>query len=89
MLEAIAFIHEAGYAHGGIVIQSNFSCQELTLADFSIRNVAFTSCRLSRATEKELFQRLGNPQSNNRPKDNDGEYTVSLLALAFMAYKIS
>ena len=30
LLQAVAFIHEAGYAHGGIVSRSNFLCLELT-----------------------------------------------------------
>ena len=30
LLQAVAFIHEAGYAHGGIVSPSNFLCLALT-----------------------------------------------------------
>ncbi|KIX09757.1 uncharacterized protein Z518_00838 [Rhinocladiella mackenziei CBS 650.93] len=45
MLEAVAFMHEAGYAHG----------------DLSIKNLAFYNDRLSRLSEEELFEALGTP----------------------------
>ncbi|KAK9426952.1 kinase-like protein [Lipomyces doorenjongii] len=46
LLQAISFIHEAGYAHG----------------DISGRNVVFTCNYLSQLTEKQLFNVLGTPE---------------------------
>ncbi|KAJ5158192.1 uncharacterized protein N7500_007843 [Penicillium coprophilum] len=46
LLKAIKFIHGAGMCHG----------------DISGRNIAFSCSNLSRATEEELFEVLGNPE---------------------------
>ena len=71
LLQAVAFMHEAGYAHGGIVDYSLFASQSKQLsmpranlfADLSVRNLAFTSGRLSHLSEEELFEVLGLPES--------------------------
>ncbi|KAK5042850.1 hypothetical protein LTR84_012443 [Exophiala bonariae] len=49
LLEALTFLHEKGFAHG----------------DLSVRNLAFNSGRLSRLSEKELFEILGPSESED------------------------
>ena len=71
LLRAIAMIHQAGFAHGGmfpvticylptysILLGCSFSL-DLRLVDLSISNVAFSSHRLSKMTEGELFKVIG------------------------------
>ncbi|KAL9128243.1 MAG: hypothetical protein Q9175_007563 [Cornicularia normoerica] len=47
LLQAVVFLHEAGYVHG----------------DISTRNIAFTCNGLSRTTEECLFDIVGSPES--------------------------
>ena len=67
MLEGLAFLHEAGYAHGGIIthgflIRSAIIWLNLSLADLSSKNLAFYNSRLSCLSEEELFEALGPPE---------------------------
>jgi serine/threonine-protein kinase SRPK3 len=76
LLQAVSFIHEAGYAHGGMMSYSHFtiylslvvpsfvfmSVTDL-IADLSGGNVSFTSKRLSKSAEKDLFEVIGVPQT--------------------------
>lgn len=66
MLEAVAFMHETGYAHGGtstcsLLIRSTFIWIDLMSVDLSTKNLAFCNGRLSRLSKEELFEALGAP----------------------------
>lgn len=78
LLQAIAFLHEVGYIHGGMPVyvipphvliispeQRSLHCiLSLYLIDISSRNIAFTPSRLSKMTEECLFEVLGSPKSS-------------------------
>ncbi|KAF6241419.1 hypothetical protein HO173_000129 [Letharia columbiana] len=49
LVDAVTFLHEAGYAHG----------------DISSRNIVFTCNHLSQASKEDLFNILGPPESEN------------------------
>jgi serine/threonine-protein kinase SRPK3 len=63
VLEAIAFMHEAGYAHGGMADHpQHLVSLDLICTDLSIRNVAFYNRRLPYLFEEELFAALEPPK---------------------------
>ncbi|KAK9369387.1 kinase-like domain-containing protein [Lipomyces kononenkoae] len=69
LLQAISFIHEAGYAHG----------------DISSRNVVFTCNYLSQLTEKNLFNVLGTPEPEELARlDDDEDLRIIDLGEAFL-----
>ncbi|GAB7342877.1 hypothetical protein MBLNU457_g0998t1 [Dothideomycetes sp. NU457] len=62
LLQAVGFLHSVGYAHG----------------DVSLRNIAYTSTYLGHAAEDELFEQLGQPETEDLIR-NDGEALGSNL----------
>ncbi|MCJ1263439.1 hypothetical protein MMC22_003309 [Lobaria immixta] len=54
LLEGMAFMHDAGYAHG----------------DLSIRNLVFTCSHLSHLSEEELFEILGPLKTKNLARED-------------------
>lgn len=80
ILKAVAFMHKAGYAHGGTVafarvfpcISRHFTSLGLTFVDINLKNLAFHNGRLSRLSEEKLFEALGSPNPEVLTR-SDGE----------------
>lgn len=71
LLQAVAFMHEAGYAHGGMSEawlspgRGYFLARKLIQRDLNVQNLAFTSGHLSHLSKDELIQMLGPPESED------------------------
>ncbi len=71
LLQTLAALHEAGYAHGGLFL-ALVSRPKMTFSDISGANVAFTARGLSELTPESMLEVIGEPKSENLVR-RDGE----------------
>jgi serine/threonine-protein kinase SRPK3 len=68
LLQAVAFLHKALFAHGGgFIILLYLRMRGLTLnsVDVSGANIAFTSRNLTQLSKKKIFRVIGSPEWEN------------------------
>ncbi|OAQ98866.1 hypothetical protein LLEC1_04690 [Akanthomyces lecanii] len=68
LLQAIAALHEAGVAHGGITLDRSIAKSEnqstnIHVLDVNASNIVFTVSRLASLSKEELFEIVGAPET--------------------------